>query len=69
MCLNDLCLKQMNDKLRAGFVLNYLFQEMEIVNWLSMYETNMRIFSRSLNELAIPEDSESSENGQNNGLE
>jgi hypothetical protein len=69
MCLNDQCLKHINDKLRAGFVSNHLFQGMELVNQLSIYEANMRMFSQALNELAAPEDSEGSKDGQDNGSE
>jgi hypothetical protein len=67
MCLNDQCLKHMNDKIRAGFVPNHLFQAIELVNRLSVYEANMRMFSRALNESATPTDPEGDEDGQNNG--
>jgi hypothetical protein len=69
MCLNDQCLKHMNDKIRVGFVPNYLFQAMELVNQLSVYEANMRIFSRALNELATPTDLEGDKDSQSNGSE
>jgi hypothetical protein len=69
MCLNDQCLKHMNDKIRAGYVPNHLFQSMELVNWLSVYEANMRMFSRALNESAAPQDPEGEEDGQNNRSE
>jgi hypothetical protein len=69
MCLNDQCLKHMNDKIRAGYVPNHLFQVMELVNRLSMYEANMRMFSQALNESAAPQDPEGDEDGQNNGSE
>jgi hypothetical protein len=59
----------MNDKIRAGFVPNHLFQAMELVNQLSVYEANMRIFSRTLNKSAAPTDPEGDEDGQNNGSE
>jgi hypothetical protein len=59
----------MNDKLRAGFVPNHLFKDTELVNWLSVYETNMRVFSWSLNKSAALEDPEGNEDSQNNGSE
>jgi hypothetical protein len=59
----------MNDKIKAGFVPNHLFQAMELVNQLSMYEANMRMFSWALNESAAPTDPEGDEDGQNNGSE
>jgi hypothetical protein len=59
----------MNDKIRAGYVLNHLFQAMELVNRLSVYEANMRVFSRALNESVAPPDPEGDEDGQNNGSE
>jgi hypothetical protein len=58
----------MNNKLRAEFVLNHLFKDTELVNQLSIYETNMRAFSWSLNKLAMPEGPEGDEDGQNNEL-
>jgi hypothetical protein len=42
---------------------------MELVNWLSIYKANMRIFSQALNESAVPEDPEGDRDGQNNRLE
>jgi hypothetical protein len=69
MYLNDQCLKHMNNKIRAGFVPNHLFQVMELINWLSVYEANMRMFSQALNESAVPTDPEGNKDGQNNGSE
>jgi hypothetical protein len=59
----------MNDKIRAGFVPNHLYQAMQLVNRLSVYEANMRMISRALNESAAPQDPEGDEDGQNNGSE
>ena len=69
MCLNDLCLKYMNNNLWAGFIPNYLFKDTELINQLSVYKTNMRMFSQSLNELAMPENPESNKSSQSNGSE
>jgi hypothetical protein len=69
MYLNNQCPKHMNDKIRAGFVPNHLYQAMELVNRLSVYEVNMRMFSWALNESAAPQDPEGDEDGQNNRSE
>jgi hypothetical protein len=69
MCLNDQYLKHMNDKIRARFMPNHLFQVMKLVNWLSVYKTNIRMFTQALNKLAMPADPEGNEDGYNNGSE
>jgi hypothetical protein len=53
----------MNDKIRAGFVPNHLFQGIELINQLFVYEANMRIFLQALNKSATSEDPEGDEDG------
>jgi hypothetical protein len=47
----------MNNKLKVEFMPNHLFKNIELVNRLALYDSNIKVFQKeSLNELAMLED-------------
>jgi hypothetical protein len=56
MCFIDGCFEHMDDKIRAGYVPNDLYKNMDLVHRLSLYNSNIEMFQReSLNKIATLE--------------
>jgi hypothetical protein len=55
MCFIEGYLKYIDNKIRAEYMPNHLYKNMDLVYRLDLYNFNMEIFQRkSLNEIAIP---------------